>query len=660
MVDLTSIIASAHSERVNQDLLPKTPLTQKLSRIHLEWLLEFAVEDFQVKKTKMGDWRKKMKRLEKFAKEDFSDRIGEKTKEGIALSIFDLQNDSLNVVGGFADFAFATAREDILGTKPFFAATPEGIEDAEQAELITKHAHWKLRQTNFDDSMEDIIYRAVTLGTAIPKTTWRRVDEVSYRKETVLADAEGNPLITSNGDYFYPGDEEQFQSAIPEGAKVASLRSPKDPNLAIPEKTQWVEHLVEDIQIVFDNAQTDCIHFDKISADPNVPRLDLLETNVYNEFDLGVLDVLKKYGIPPGDREEILNQSTLSDSTSGNKGESLADSFNPSSNPKIRLVEGYLRVDPLENGNPIRIYIVFCPVSNVLFYADYLNSVTPGGRLPFFAVTCYPCPGSWLGVGFFERYEKVQEYIDSQFSATGYRNRMNSNAINFLDTEALEDGDEIENIFASPGKTYRKKPGMSAKDILEFVEIPDMDNRTIEMMNIMLQVAQMRTGISSAAQGELSALPDTNTATGVNSILSRAATLLKWPVGNITKGLERHLNYLIVLLYANQDFDETFTWGEGRNTKLLKLDHRQAKSLHYHVKVLLTQSHSRDRLDAANAAIGIMAQYAGLQEVDKASQRTLYVQAITALGFENAEEIVREPIFMEEPANPTLPATQSP
>ena len=638
-----------------QDLFKATPLTQKLNNARKEWLLQYLCDDFNLLKTKLTDWRGIMDRMKKFAMEDFSDRRVKTDPETALRSIFEVQNDTLNVVGGFADFAYATAREDIMGTRPYFAATPEGLEDSEQAELITKHAHWKLGQSNLSESMEEALYMAINLGTAIPKTTWRRVTETSYQNKTVLANSSGVPIKTSDGGYFFAGDEKEFTMMQPEGAKLPSLRSPKDPTVIIPERTSWVETMIEMVDVVFDNAQTDCVTYDKIVADPDAPRLDLLETNVYNEFDMGILDVIAKYGIDPSKKEDILNASTLSQEEDGSSNGQHAESYNPSTNSKIRLVEGYVRVDPFETGNPVRLYIVFDPLNNSLLYADYLANVTPGGQLPLFAVTCYQKPSSWIGVGFHERYERVQEYIDRQFSSVGYRNRMNANPINFLDPDMLEDGDEVQNILTDPGRTYKKKTGARAGEVLEFVTIPDVDARTVEMMNIMMQIAQMRTGISSAAQGELSALPDTNTATGVNSILSRASTLLKWPVSRMSKCLEKMLNYQVVLLYANQNFDETFTWGEGRNAQLLKLDHEAAKNLHYNVKVLLTQSDSREKLEAANAAIGIMGQYSQLPEHDKESQRPLFIKAISSIGFEDAEDIVRQPLA---PPSPELGATE--
>ena len=51
----------------------------------------------------------------------------------------------------------------------------------------------------------------------------------------------------------------------------------------------------------------------------------------------------------------------------------------------------------------------------------------------------------------------------------------------------------------------------------------------------MTQMNQMRSGISSASQGELKGVPESNTATGVNQIISRGAVLVKWPIDQMKK-----------------------------------------------------------------------------------------------------------------------------
>lgn len=639
---------------------PDTPLTKRLAPAQAEWLLQFCAEDFSRLHLKLTDWRASLSKWEKQADEDFNERatlLAEDDNAEPRLSIFHLQNDSLNVVGGFADMAFATAREDITGTRPFFSATPEGAEDLAQAEIITKHAHWKLGQTNLEESLNEAARTAINLGTSLPKSTWRRITETSYRDETVLADAKGKPLMTGAGEYIYPGEEENFKEEIPEGATMASLRTPKDPDMIIPEDVQWVETPIEETEIIFDNVQTDCIRFDKFAADPDAPRLDLLETNVYHEFEIGLLDACERYEIAKEHREELIHLANSGGLTQGTSGQDWNAAFlEIEANPKIRLIEGYLRVDPFKTGSPSRIYVVLSACGTFFFKADYLANITPGGRLPIFAVSCYRKPRKWMGVGFYERYAKVQDYIDSNFSATGYRNRYHSNPTHFVDMAGLEEDIEEDEFTIQPGKTYVKKPGVKMDDIIESFSIPDLDNRTIELMNIMLQVGQMRTGISSAAQGELSALPDTNTATGVKSILSRGATLLKWPIGEIASALEKKLNYDVVLLYANQNYDETFTWGEGRDAQLLQLDEKAASTLHYHVRILLTQSQSQEKLETANAAIGIMGQYTMLPELEKEAQRPLYIQAISSLGFESVEDIVRPAII----APPTEPGAEAP
>ena len=62
------------------------------------------------------------------------------------------------------------------------------------------------------------------------------------------------------------------------------------------------------------------------------------------------------------------------------------------------------------------------------------------------------------------------------------------------------------------------------------------------------------------------------------------------------------------------------------------------------VTLQLVQSQNAAKLQNAQAAIGIMAQYALLPETEKLSQRSVYVQALMSLGFQDAESIVRQAV----------------
>jgi hypothetical protein len=307
-------------------------------------------------------------------------------------------------------------------------------------------------------------------------------------------------------------------------------------------------------------------------------------------------------------------------------------------------VEGFIRCDPFGKGNPKRLHVVFSPGLNMIFRSDYLANVTPEGILPVFPVRCFKTPGRVIGRGYFERYEEGNDSIDGKYNSVEYRDRMSSNPIAGIHEDVLADELSDEDVVLEPGKVFKLKAEKTLKDFIEFLAMPDLNSRTVELLNQNLQMLQMRTGISSASQGELKGVPQSNTATGVNQIISRGAVLLKWPITQIKNDLEKPVEYAVHLNYANQDDDETFVWGEGKDAELINIKANDVKGLRANVSLSLTQSQNQTKLQSAQAAIGIAATYSTLPEIEKTAQRRLFVQAIKSLGFDDADKIIRDAI----------------
>jgi hypothetical protein len=164
-------------------------------------------------------------------------------------------------------------------------------------------------------------------------------------------------------------------------------------------------------------------------------------------------------------------------------------------------------------------------------------------------------------------------------------------------------------------------------------------------MQMMIQVIQVRSGITSAAQGEVSSLPSTSTATGIESILQSASTLARLPMNCVKGGLERSLLYAIKLIYANMSVQETFTYLEGDSQLSGMLDPSLVKHLDMNVRLLLTRFKQRENVEAAEKAITlVISQYLPLAESEKGPVRPLFIQSVKGLGFDQADTIVRKPL----------------
>jgi hypothetical protein len=608
----------------------KTALAISLKEHQMDWLSEYATSRYEAYISALTGWRAKRSSCERRSEGNLQDRKGAPNRDvtDAPLSIFDKSNRTLGLVSGFADFAFAQARDDIFGTSPWFSAVPEGVDDETLGTTITRHAHWKFKNTSLKSCLIDCLRLACELGTAFPKLTWRKEIEDFQSIKTVALGEDGMPILKADGSYVTPDDQE---------AEMAM---------------GWQEMLVEDQSLIWDNLEARCIDYNDIAFDPTAPEMSLLHTDVFHSFQVGLLDAKRIYNLTNDQYTAALSLINNEKDGLHTPREHRAEASptersleEPDANPAILLCEGYLRVNPYgADGSPIRIWCVFSPMLRQIFTLDYLANQTPGGILPIFAIPWFKIPNRIAGKGYFERFEDVDDFIDEQFNLTIHRDRLAAEPITGIDMSVFDEDMEESDVMLGIRKTWKLKPGAKIDDAFTTMTVPDANSRTIDLMQMMVQMAQSRTGITSASQGELSGVPEINTATGVNQIISRGATLLKWPIDEIKDALARPLDCAIHLLYANQDADETFTWSEGRVPELLQIARNDVRGLRMNVSLTMTQAQNQTKLQSAQGAITFIKDYLALPEPEKAATRPIFIQALQSLGFHGADQIIREPV----------------
>jgi hypothetical protein len=622
----------APSQPPRPKVLPrgKTALSLALNDHQMQWLTDYCIEQYLLRHNGMNQWRQKMKRYERMAEEDRTDRVKNPDRQTSDASetIFDKQNETLGLVSGFADFGFAQARDDLFGSSPWFAGTPQGGSDIDLADDLTKYAHWKFSPSNMKECLTTALKLAADLGTAFPKISWRKEVE-SYERIAYVACSKtsGSPIATQTSDLI------EDENDLPEGTE--------------PEDVEWKEMLIDEKTIIYDNVTASCVDYHDISFNPLAPELDLIHTDVFQRMRKGLLDVKSIYGLTDEQYLALqggINATPDTETARHHRDESyLQESkYERNANPPITIVEGFMRCDPIGNGDPIRIYVVFSPDLKLILHLDYLANTTPGGVLPIFPIRWYRIPNRVIGVGYFERYEKLDNFIDQEFNTVVYRNRMAGNPITGVNADALAEDIDYEDILVRPGVTFELKSDKTIADLFSFAVMPDTNNRTIELMNIPMQIGQMRTGITSSAQGELKGVPSANTATGTNQLISRGATLLKWPIDNAKDDLTPLVGYSVNLLLANMDRDETFAWGEGKDAELVKVNKKDVRKIRLDVAITMSQSQSQQKLQATQVAIGILQNYLALPEQEKTAARPLFVEALKTLDFNNADQIIRD------------------
>jgi hypothetical protein len=624
--------AAQPKKRVKRIPNDVTALSADLSDEQIARLAEYFSHRFHGYHTALDTWRSRIETFDRISNQNREDRQGTKdqTQEESLNNIFNLSNHSLGLIVGFADYAYAQARDEIFGTTPYFAATPQGRADNDLADQITKHAHWKLGQTTTVTAYCDALRIACDLGTAFVKTVWRKEIESYNKLQTVAHDKAGNPIFKEDGTLLTTEDD------VPEDVEI----------------TEWRKMLIPAQSVIYDNIGTSCVDFRDIAFDPTAAEMDLLQTDVYQRVKIGLLDAKTIYHLTDEQYHEARNlignlttgQHTPNE-TNGEQKVVTPHDTDEEYNPPITMVEGYARCHVFgPTKPPVRVFVIFAPDIQQIFHIDYLAEHTPEGMLPIRPIRCFKVPNRIYGKGYLERFEDVENFIDSEFNSVTYRDRLAANPIGGYNPEAFAEEMEEESPTIFPGRMFKMKPDKTIGDGFSYTVVPDANAQSISLLNMMAQMAQMRTGITSAAQGEMKGVPSSNTATGTNQIISRGATLLKWPIDTFKTDIDGSIEFTIHLIYANQNQDETFVWGEGEAAKLLEIKRNDVRGLRMNVGLTLTQSQSQTKLANAQAGIAVHAGYVALPEPEKQAARPLFIQAIKNLGFNAAEDIVRKPI----------------
>lgn len=649
----------------------KTALRSRIKDEDFQAMERYACDRIETLESAMLNWRAERKIYEAQMEDKFDWRKGARVdlKDDAATvpdDIFDRQNDSLNISASFAEATAARCRDDIFGSSPYYAMEPEGKNDRKFATKLQKHSEWKLRQGTFEQGATESIPLATGLGEAILKVRWREDIDTYEAKRGVMVDEQGEPILTSNGDFIYDDDEIRTDSPTPQtpgpngksgmNKPVARTYPAKDPSIDLTgKKTSFKQKLVETDIVRFRNVDAYNVHYLSFIAPLNVPTLeDAIDVALVGQtFDMSLLDM--KAMLKGNIDKDVLDELTAGSSEPKTDGEtkpregsnevmeSRADEQGIK-NPVIRWCEVYFSYY-LENGKKVRVFGIVARDAKKLVYCEYLALITPRGMCPFFVIPCFKIQGRWYGRGYFEMFAKAQAFIDRHLNYVAYANRSNRIALKGIQRDALDLVDEDGEWEPDPDEWLPLKPGKTIKDAFQIAELPQLEGITMELLKLMLQTSQARSGVSGPAHAAVSQLPQNGTATGIDALVSAGSMLAKVPLTNISKGVEKALYFAMLTLYDHFDAAEDFAYEEGDTTLISRITPDEVNHLELHVRLILSRFRQREQRENAKNAVAAVIQY--ITEVPdhyKSAVRPFYVQIVNGCGFDEAESAVPEPV----------------
>lgn len=268
-------------------------------------------------------------------------------------------------------------------------------------------------------------------------------------------------------------------------------------------------------------------------------------------------------------------------------------------------------------------------------------------------VRAFPKKNRIYGRGFYEIYSYAQEFIERHLNYVAYKNRHHANPTRIVKRDLIKNIQDGDDIPVSPDQTIEIEKNADPKDAISFLEYPDLDERTWQLMQLMMQFVQLRSGVTSAAQGGVESLPQNSTATGIEAILNSGNVLSRRPIREIRRSLEKALFYALKLIYTNLDEKEAFTYLEGEDAQLLSISKEEIQNLDFNVRMTMTRLRERESRENAQAALAAFMQYLQVPEPEKEAARPLFIELLKGFGQPDAERIIRP--MLPPPDPDTLP-----
>jgi hypothetical protein len=638
---------------------------------------------------------------------DWRKTLGERDSER-PTAIFAKQNDSINIIGGFCEYLSAKTVDDLMGSEPYFSILPEGKADKKLAETMQLHSEWRVRKSDFDATLAAAIPAAYALGEQVVKIKYSKKTQFFETRRNVMVDpATGKYVLTADGENIFDDDEivqpapepvmpppppmpqqaegfdpatgeqppadpdiiaqqqqEQAPDAPPPGPQYP--HPAKDPSLDLSpfmdETGQWTykEAFVAQEKPCGEPLECTALHHRDFLCSNTAVSLEKSDF-VAHIYDLRISKAKAQWGLSKDVLDKITDDTHAPKSSLGKPREGTAEAedegaqplHDEDNDPLVQFAECYVPVNV--QGHRAKVLVIVAVKSNVPVFADYLANVTPDGVLPFFMIRPFPVRNRAYGRGLFEIYSYAQEFIERQLNYIAYRNRHHANPIRLIRRDMLTNIAEGQDIPVTPDTGLDLAKNADPKQAITFVEYPDLDSRTWELMQLMMQVVQLRSGITSAAQGGVESLPQNSTATGIEAILSSGNTIHRLPVRHVRKQIEGALTYCLKLIYTYFDADETFTYLEGENIREITLAAEKIQDIHFDIRLTMTRFRQKEQRESAKEAIMAVNEYLNnTREEDKPEVRALYVDILKSLGIQDADRIIRAPLPPQPQAPPPL------
>ena len=564
-------------------------------------------------------------------------------------SIYANSNTPVPLTSLVVDHFLARAEDEITGTSPYFEFKPQGISDARMAEDFNRFFQWKIEtRGRIRERLEESYLHIFLQRAAIFKSVYEERRSVWYDKErNALFDNASQEFVDllDHGPVV-EGETEMIPEINPETGEMET-RLAVDPSFTVTPGQHEFKPFPQGIpteQVKYKGPRSVVVDTDRFLAPSSVEHLEYADfiAELYDKDARWCEEMfLEREWLTFADWESGIKKDSNPRTESEKNRESKENrDYHKEKMPMVPIVECWVTRDVLGTGQP-QDFCVFVDVDQKkALYYEYTAKLTPDNQPPYTTVAIGKMKNRWWGPSLPERIRVYQEYVDKQFNSESYRNELSANPIVGINPQAVED--EPEDVELHAGKLFELKDQYSMDDFLSFSAMPNLDNKTQELIDFVFGMVQLWLGVSNMAQGDYQALSPANTATGVEATLNEASKIGRRWMRRIVRGFEEHLAKLIKVAIATMDEAEVYEYMEGEITSFAEMTPERVANLEMDCKVILSQDQGQRAIEKANLALQVQERFLEHPPEIRPFSRPMFKRILDALGYENTDELLPE------------------
>lgn len=291
------------------------------------------------------------------------------------------------------------------------------------------------------------------------------------------------------------------------------------------------------------------------------------------------------------------------------------------------------------NGMNDEILIIIDRKNKTPVYYEYAANVTVRGLRPFRVIRPMAVDGRLYGMGAMEYLETEQEPLDLMVNRHNFATSKSGRVTLWRPYNTIE-GDGNTSLSLNDGGTYTPKPGKEAKDVLEYVELPNNAEMYEFMLNLYMQLMQTKSGVLNSADQEMSGLPSNKLATGINEIKESGQELFALTLMELFPGVEGLIDDVIDLIYANMNKPEVFSYFNGDASEIMSLTPEEVRDLSLKVTLSLTRTQQAKAVETGQVAQALIQWFYGLPP-ELQERVAIYARnQLKAIGVAQSDKII--------------------